>query len=38
MWRGIALWTLFAAVVVLGVLLAASNGNSVPVLLDGSLR
>jgi hypothetical protein len=38
MWRAIALWSAFAAVVVLGVILAAANGNSVPVLLDEVVR
>jgi len=38
MWRAIALWSLFAAVVVVGVVLAAANGSSVPTLLDGAPR
>jgi hypothetical protein len=37
-WRGLALWTAFAAVVIVGVLLAASHGSSVPALLDGARR
>jgi hypothetical protein len=34
----LALWTAFAAVVVIGVLLAASSGSGVPALLDGATR
>jgi hypothetical protein len=38
MWRGIALWTAFAAIVIAGVVLAAAHGSGVPVLLEGATR
>jgi len=38
MWRAIALWSLFALVVVIGVVLAAANVSTVPALLDGAPR
>jgi hypothetical protein len=37
-WQVIVLWSVFAVVVIVGLLLAASNGAGVPVLLDGAAR